>query len=162
MIFPRSAADVPQEKTVALADGQTFTVLVSRPNYSQRFNDEGRELHAHAGTANDAWSNYRLGRIRDAVVDWKDVTNDKGQPIQFSTSRLLVLMDAAPEVVSQLTAIANEAFRPFVISPNSPAPPENSGEQGSPKAPSPNQSESTASSAASGYLGEQSESVQKS
>ena len=128
MIFPRSTAETPQPKTVTLADGQTFTVLVVKPNYQQRFNDEGRELHAHAGTATDAWSNYRLGRIRDAIVDWRDVTNEKDQPIPFLTGRLLGLMDIAPEVVAQLTDIANEAFRPLALpSLKSNDPPANSG-----------------------------------
>lgn len=129
MIFPPgSAAHTPVEHTVTMADGQTFELLVVKPNYQQRFNDEGRELHAHAGTANDAWSNYRLGRIRDAVVDWKDVTNEKGQPVPYTFNRLMSLFEAAPEVIRQVVAIANEAFRPLDLpSLKSDDPPANSG-----------------------------------
>lgn len=127
MIFPTgSPAAEPEPKTVTLADGQTLTVLVTRPNYSQRFADEGRELLAYAGGQGDAWLNYRLGRIRDSIVGWKDVTNDKDQPIPFTISRLLSLMDVAPEVAPQIAAIANEAFRPLDLpslkSPDMPGP----------------------------------------
>ncbi len=146
MIFPRSTAETPQPKTVTLADGQTLTVLVVRPNYQQRFNDEGRELKAYAGHDPDGWASYRLGRIRDAIVDWSDVTNDKDQPIPFSTARLLGLMDAAPEVVSQLATIANEAFRPLVLTPHSNALPVSSGEQAKPAEQPTSQSESIANS----------------
>lgn len=149
MIFPRSTAETPQPKTVTLADGQTFTVSVVKPNYQQRFNDEGRELKAYAGHDPDGWASYRLGRIRDAIVGWSDVTNDENQPIPFSTARLLGLMDAAPEVVSQLATIANEAFRPLVLTPNSNVPRVSSGEQGKPAEQPMSRSDSTANSGGS-------------
>lgn len=115
MILPAASPTKPETKSVTLADGQTFTVSVVRPNFAQRFNDEGRELMAFGNHGRDAWLNYRLGRINDSIVDWNDVTNEAGQPVPFTTQRLMALMDAAPEVASQLVEIANEAFRPLAV-----------------------------------------------
>lgn len=142
MILRPATSQPPEPRTITLADGQTLTLVISRPNFQQRFNDEGRELKAYAGGDPDAWSNFRLGRIRDAVVDWQNVTNEKDQPIPFTFGRLMGLFEVAPEVVAQVVAIANEAFRPLVLpSLKSDAPPVTSG------APDPATSESAANSA---------------
>lgn len=141
MILKSVPSQPPELKTITLADGQTFGVLVAHPTHAQRFNDEGRELMAYSNAGPDAWSNYRLGRIRDAVVDWEDVTNDKGQPIPFTTQRLFGLMDSAPEIVQQLVTIANEVFAPFVI-PSLKSMPDASGE-GVDSLPKPSESTST-------------------
>lgn len=152
MILPKAKSSAAQPKTIVLADGQTFTVLVSRPNFQQRFNDEGRELKAYAGTGGpDAWAEYRLGRIRDTVVDWEDMTNEKGQAVPYTFARLLALFEACPEIVPQFKAIANEAFRPLVDpSLTSDEPRANSGAADeSATAPSPTTSEPTSNSDAS-------------
>jgi hypothetical protein len=115
MIFRSATPDVPVPKTVTLADGQTFDLLTVRPSYTQRFNDEGRLLHARASADGDQWSSLRLGRIRDAIVGWSGVTNDKGQEVPFTAARLLQVLDACPETVDQVVAIANEAFAPLEI-----------------------------------------------
>jgi hypothetical protein len=147
MILPSVPQVKPVPKPITLADGQTFQVMVVTPTYGQRFNDEGREMRAYAGTAEDAWLNYRVGRIRDSIVDWQDVTNEKEQPIPFSTARLLGLMEAAPETVPQLMAIANEAFRPFLL-PALKQPQDTSGAGPAESSPaiSPTQSDSTQTS----------------
>jgi hypothetical protein len=143
MIIPKSKSTAPEPKTITLADGQTFTVLVAKPTFQQRFADEGREVLAYGGRTEDAWPEYRLGRIRDAIVDWQDVTNDKDQAIPFTAARLFTLMEAAPEIVTQVTAIANEAFRPLVLMPPSPEPPATSGEATETEAASATNSDST-------------------
>jgi hypothetical protein len=114
MIFTQPTAQTPVPKTIRLADGQTLTVLVVKPTYHQRFRDEGFNAMAWTG-APDGWVNFRLGRIRDAIVNWEDVRNEQGQLIPFDAHKLLGLMEAYPETVEQLSDIANEAFRPLVI-----------------------------------------------
>lgn len=147
MILPSVSQAKPEPNPITLADGQTFTVLVVTPTYAQRFNDEGREMRAYGGTAEDAWLNYRVGRIRDSIVDWQDVTTEKNQPIPFSTTRLLGLMEAAPETVPQLMAIANEAFRPFLLPAlKQPQGTSGAGPAESSQATSPTQSDSTPTS----------------
>lgn len=148
MILPSAAAQEPKPETITLADGQTFKVLVTRPNYAQRFEDEGRQLRAYAGQP-DAWAEYKLGRIRSCVVDWTDMTNEKEQPIPYTYQRLLGLMDVAPEVASQLDGIAAECFRPLAQpKQNSAAPPETSG-KAEMSIPIPTPGESSASTATS-------------
>lgn len=142
MILPKASPTAPEPKTITLADGQTFTVMVAKPSFVQRFADEGREVRAYQG-AEGGWPEYRLGRIRDSIVDWQDITNDKGQAIPFTAARLFGLMEAAPETVAQITAIANEAFRPLVLAPKSPEPPATSGATTETAAPSPTNSDST-------------------
>lgn len=158
MIIPMATTATPTPHTITMADGQTFTVLVGKPTFNQRFEDEGREALAFAGVDN-AWAAYRLGRIRAAIVDWQDVTNEKGQTIPFTTQRLLGLLDAAPEVVPQVVAIANEVFRPLVLAKLSANLQTTSGQADASQPEQPLTSSSdTASSADSPTLPEQSES----
>lgn len=130
MILPQPKPKSTEPHVVTMADGQTFRVIVTEATYQMRFNDEGRELAAFGGGGGpDAWMNYRLGRIRDAVIDWLDVTNDKQQPVPFTTDRLLALMDVAPEIIPQLVEISNKVFAPLELaSLKSPDKPKTSGE----------------------------------
>lgn len=157
MIFPTASPTQPELKTVTLADGQTFTVSVVRPTYAQRFNDEGRELMAFGNHSQDAWLNYRLGRIRDSIVDWNDMTNEAGQPVPFTIQRLLALMDAAPEIANQLVEITREAFRPLGVT--SLQPHIGSGEGNKSTTSTPNTSAATPNSGDSAHLPDQSVSV---
>ncbi|MBS0206640.1 MAG: hypothetical protein JSS49_27500 [Planctomycetes bacterium] len=163
MRFPQVSTSQPKPQTITMADGQTFTVLViDKPSFHQRFTDEGRELNAYSRNSDpDAWANFRLGRIRDAIVDWRDVTNDKDQSIPFTFQRLTALMDAAPEVVPQLVSIANEVFRPLDL-PSVKLPPPDSGETAPSPPETPTPSDSTATSDASSDSPSQSASDQAS
>lgn len=116
MLFPQSAAPAERDlRTITLADGQTFRIVVTRPTYIQRFNDEGRHLFvvARNGTG-DTWSEYQLGRLRDVVQDWEDMLGETGNKIPFSVDRMLALFAHSQEVADQVMAIVNELFRPLV------------------------------------------------
>jgi hypothetical protein len=115
MLFPQSAPALERDvRSITLADGQTFKIVVTKPSYIQRFNDDGRHLFvvARSGTG-DTWSEYQLGRVRDVVLDWEDMHGPNGAKIPFTVDRLLSLFGQFPEVVDQVMAIVNEAFRPL-------------------------------------------------
>ena len=115
MLFPQSKAAAERDvRTITLADGQTFRIVVSRPTYVQRFNDEGRHLFvvARNGTG-DTWSEYQLGRLRDVVQDWEDMLGETGNKIPFTADRMLALFAHSQEVADQVMSIVNELYRPL-------------------------------------------------
>lgn len=115
MLFPSSKTAAERDvRTITLADGQTFKIVVVKPNYVQRFNDEGRHLFvmARSGTG-DTWSEYQLGRLRDVVIDWEDMVTETGHKIPFTVDRMLALFAHDQSIADQVMAIVNEMYRPL-------------------------------------------------
>lgn len=115
MLFPQSKAAAERDvRTITLADGQTFRIVVARPTYIQRFNDEGRHLFVigRNGTG-DTWSEYQLGRLRDVVQDWEEMYGETGNKIPFTADRMLALFAHSQEVADQVMSIVNELYRPL-------------------------------------------------
>jgi len=115
MLFPQSKAPAERDvRTITLADGQSFKIVVAKPTYVQRFNDEGRHLFvvARNGTG-DTWSEYQLGRVRDVVLDWEEMYSEADRKIPFSVERLLALFAHDQQIADQVMAIVGEMYRPL-------------------------------------------------
>lgn len=127
MKFPKPEAVETVSRTVTLADGQTFDLLLKPPTLAERMNSDGLQALAYANTP-DGWANLHLYRFNAVIIGWANVTEDadppevlpEGEPVKvepkpvaFSQEKLRALIAACPETISQVQRIAAEPFVGF-------------------------------------------------
>ena len=90
-------------------NGETFEVLITHPNGEDCLQDEA--LIAEGWYRPGAQSNAVKHRIETTIAGWRGLQDADGGDIEFSWDNLMALCTSYPGVFSQISLLANRAYK---------------------------------------------------
>lgn len=99
----------PHRREVFSCRAGKFALLLNRPSYAQRLDDEAYSILFHVKGDPQAYTQQLLARMVACVIGWEGVQAD-GQAVPFSHHGLQALLGQNLDIVPELSRVLVELF----------------------------------------------------
>lgn len=147
LTMPTAATAAPEPfKLIRCSEG-SFELLLRRPSYADRMEDEGLTLQQyHDQESGKPFARQQQRRIEMVVVGWNGVVDAAGNSIPYTPAALAGLLTLCPDAIRPTTDAIAELFRQDLKTLGKSVPPPAISSEISAGETSPTPSESTSSS----------------